>query len=170
MNGSLQGEHIFNAVHALISQGVQEMRKKITELPEQDSRITEGNEMIEALEGAANGFQTERANANYGTATNGDARNATRYGEAASKITGAVKQIISESASAMTQGYTNINQILNELEHWAVDTVARASRRAQVQNKNQFDQWYNNTYAQMYNLLALLRDTALKIANLVNAQ
>lgn len=164
MAGSLQGEHVFNAVGDLALGLLGTLRANISSVSAARA-AAEG--ALGALETRARAFNQARDNADFRTADQGDTANSARYSTFSEITRKSIGDIISKNPSIHTQGYTKINQLLDNLDYYTTDQKAKTSRRDSFkgnQNKQQaFDGWYNSTRDLMYATFKDLRDAALAV-------
>lgn len=159
-----QGEHIFNAVDALALELAALLPEMVNDLGDA-AVVAAAAVAIQTLTNTAGTLAASRNNAEFRTAAAGDPINANRYSGMANETRRLVRNICN-GASAVTTAYTTLNRYLGDIEHYAIDQSARASKRAALNanRRNAFDAWFNATSDELYNTYRALRDAALAVA------
>ena len=158
--GSLQGEHVFNALGNLVKDLADVLRGRI------NGHAPEAAAMVDALHESATRLIDARDHQYFRSGPKGDARNSGRYSRFSLLTRSAVDNITTGRASMQTAGYTQLNRFLDDIEHYTVDTVARDAVRDGLPGlrRRDFDLWFSETNQMMYDVYRLLRDTALAVA------
>jgi len=167
-NGSLQGEHIFNALGDLAGDMAQFLTGSINAAtPAHDAKRVEAANAIRQLQNQATVLTNERNQPDFRTGPKGkgDNANAIRYSQFCQATRSSIRNFVSRNPSLHTQGYTDLNRLLDDLDRFIIDRTAHDAARSEL-NKNrqaQFDSWFNRTRELMHSTFKLLRDAALVV-------
>ncbi|HEX3448404.1 MAG TPA: hypothetical protein VHS97_09130, partial [Isosphaeraceae bacterium] len=146
MAGSAQGEHIFNAVGDLVMelasylQTVLISRNLLLNPPGNiftfntttNAPYVAAQQTLNSLRQLAQDAIDARDNAEFRTADRGDPANSSRYSTFASITRTAVRQLATGAASELTQGYTQLNRFLDNIDYYTIDQTARTERRREL--------------------------------------
>lgn len=163
--GSLQGEHVFNALGDLAEELAAALEAKINGEASL-TRRTRAAEAVRRLRDDASALRRERNRGEFRTGTQGNPANAGRYSKFAADTRAAVGNIVSGNPSLHTKGYTDINRLRQFLDFHTIDEQARLSARtALAQPRRQlFDTWFGATKEQMGRTYSTLREAALEVS------
>ena len=163
-NGSLQGEHIFNALGDLAEEMALFLIRAINAAAPFEKRVV-ATEAIRPLRNYAAALIRERNQADFRTGPRGDITNASRYSQFSQATRSAIRNIVSGNPSSHTRGYTDLNRLLDGLDRYTIDQTAHDSARQAltVQRQGQFDRWFNSTRASMHSTFKMLIDAALEV-------
>lgn len=161
---SLQGEHVFNAVGNLAAELEGQVRAAIAPGAPDEVRDA-ATAACDRLRNLARDLIAARDNDEFRSADAGDPANSHRYAQMTRRARADIIGMATGGPSEHTQGYTDFNRMLNEVDYYTVDEVARASRRNAlgVHRRGAFDTWFNTTRDLISTTLAALRDAALAV-------
>ncbi len=159
---SKQGEHIFNALGDLANEFVDMLTKRINK---NGSASNTAVESIRELQKHAAQLIQQRNHQDFRTGSQGNITNDQRYSEFAKNIRTAIDNLLSKDPSRHTQGYTNLNRLLDNMDYYTIDQIAKQSARGPLSDarKREFDKWYEQTRSLMHGTFKTLIDAALAV-------
>ena len=161
---SAQGEHIFNAIPDLLEESFPKLDRRINPNGAIERRTAAAATILE-LRNIYVECKTARDNQEFRSAPIGHAANSYRYSQFCQDTRDSLDNIMSGVPDLYARGYTILNKLLNDFEHFTTDQTARKAKRDSLaSNRRQdFDNWYNKTYDLKYASFKKLRDAAIVV-------
>lgn len=166
MIGSVQGEHIFNAVGDLAKEIAATLAQQFAGHGTLTPKMQTAQQKVQTLQSLADQFITARNHEDFRTGDKGDPANVSRYSSFVSSVRKAVPQMLSGNPSEMTAGYTALTKLANDIEHSTIDQTAMKSAQSPLSStrRTKFDQWFTETVQLLHSLFKALIDAVQAVS------